>query len=529
VTDDSAPASLESTYVVSDDVSAQTITHSLQALLRTRHHPAGRQRFTLLDTVDGRVYRVGARLTQSGANGRSIMSWKASGMGSELAVHLPQPASFAWEIPDGALYRALAPVIGPRRLLPQAEADASASLLDVLDDRGKTVARVRVELGRARLPAARGAWQPLPMMVTLSGLRGYTDQYERLRPIVESRPGIKACPEGVQGIIRRHVGVPEPKDVSSLRLELAAGVRAEAGARQIHLALLDVMLGNETGVRANLDSEFLHDFRVAVRRTRSLLGQIKLVFRQDAVAHFATEFSWLGKLTGPPRDLDVLILTLREWQREMALEGLEALVAILEQTQRQEHVALVDALKSDRFKRLTSDWKAFLTQPISLKPQAPNARRPLVDVVFERAWRLSRKIGRQVATLDRTTAAETVHDVRVQAKKLRYLVDVAPASRDDLDIKRVLIALKSLQRVLGDFNDAHVQEQRLIECRGAMAATGAAQNSLAAIGRLAEQARERREHLRDDVLEQARQFRRRTVRSACRRAFRRTPSEANVL
>jgi CHAD domain-containing protein len=225
----------------------------------------------------------------------------------------------------------------------------------------------------------------------------------------------------------------------------------------------------------------------------------------------------------------VLILTLREWQREMALEGLEALVAILEQTQRQEHVALVDALKSDRFKRLTSDWKAFLTQPISLKPQAPNARRPLVDVVFERAWRLSRKIGRQVATLDRTTAAETVHDVRVQAKKLRYLVDVAPASRDDFDIKRVLIALKSLQRVLGDFNDAHVQEQRLIECRGAMAATGAAQNSLAAIGRLAEQARERREHLRDDVLEQARQFRRRTVRSACRRAFRRTPSEANVL
>ena len=483
----------------------------------------------MLDTVDGRVYRIGARLTQSGVNGRSVISWKASGTGSELAVQLAQPASFAWDIPDCALYRAVAPVIGPRRLLAQAEAEESGSLLDVLDDRGKTVARVRVELGRARLPTSRSTWRSLPTMVTLSGLRGYTDQYERLLPIVESRPGIKACPEGAQGVIRRHIGVPEPKDVSSLRLDLPPGVRAEAGARQIHLALLDVMLSNETGVRANLDSEFLHDFRVGVRRTRSLLGQIKLVFRQDALEHFSSEFSWLGKLTGSPRDLDVLILTLREWRREMPFEDLEALLTMLEQTQRQEHTKLVEALNSDRFKRLASEWRAFLTQPISLKPPAANARRPLADVVFERAWRLSRKIRRRVASLDHATAAETVHDVRVQAKKLRYLVDVAPASRDDVDIKRVLIAVKALQRVLGDFNDAHVQEQRLIECRRAMAATGAAENSVVAIGRLAEQARDRRDLLRADVVEEARQFRRRTVRSACRRAFRRTRSEAQGL
>jgi hypothetical protein len=96
-------------------------------------------------------------------------------------------------------------------------------------------------------------------------------------------------------------------------------------------------------------------------------------------------------------------------------------------------------------------------------------------------------------------------------------------------VKRVLVALKALQRVLGDFNDAHVQEQRLIECRGVMAATGAAPNSLVAIGRLAEQARVRRERLRRDVVEEARRFHGRTVRSACRRAFKRTHSEAHAV
>jgi CHAD domain-containing protein len=362
----------------------------------------------------------------------------------------------------------------------------------------------------------------LPTIVTLSALRGYTEQYERLVPIVQSRPGISACPEGVQGVIRRHIGAPEPHDVSSLRLDLAQNVRADVGARRIHLALLEVMLGNQAGVHANLDSEFLHDFRVAVRRTRSLLGQIKYVFGDDAATHFSSEFSWLGKLTGPPRDLDVLVLTLRDRRREIPFEGLEALLTLLEQTQQEEHARLVEALNSDRFKRLTSEWRGFLSQPISVQPPAAHARRRLADVVFERAWRLSRKISRRAASLDEATAAEAVHDLRVEAKKLRYLVDVAPGAGDDDDVKRVLVALKALQRVLGDFNDAHVQERRLIECRGAMAATGAGDESLAAMGRLAEQARERHEHLRCDVVEEARRFRRRTVRSACRRAFRQT-------
>jgi CHAD domain-containing protein len=520
VSDDSG-APPESIYVVSDDVQAQTIARSLQTLLPTRHHPIARQRFTLLDTIDGRVSRAGARLTHSGVAGRSIISWKTGGTGNELAVQLPQPANFAWDFPDGALYRAVAPVIGPRRLLPQAEAEESGSLLDVLDERGKTVARVRIESGLARLPTKRSAWQTLPTIVTLTGLRGYTDHYMRLVPIVQSRPGVSACTEGVQGMIRRCIGAPAPHDASSLHLELAKSVRADVGARRIHLALLEIMLGNQGGVRANLDSEFLHDFRVAVRRTRSLLGQIKNVFGDDAATHFSSEFSWLGKLTGPPRDLDVLLITLRERQRQSPFEGLEALLTLLEETQREEHARLVEALNSDRFKRLTSEWKAFLTEPISVQPPAANARRRLADVMFERAWRLSRKISRGAASLDEATAAEVVHDLRVHAKKLRYIVDVAPGSGDDADVKRVLVALKALQRVLGDFNDAHVQDQRLIECRGLLAATGAGKESVAAIGRLAEQARERRERLRRDVVEEARRFRRRTVRSACRRAFRR--------
>ena len=522
--DDSTSAP-ESTYVVADAVSAQTIARTLQALLPTRHHPLGRQRFTMLDTYDGRVYRSRARLTHSNVDGHSIISWKVSGEGRELAVQVPRPARFAWDLPDGSLYRVLAPVIGPRRLLPQAEAEGSGSLLDVIDERGKTVARVSVQSGQARLPTAPGPWRALPTIVTLRGLRGYRQQYERLVPVIQSRPGVRPCPEGLQGLIRQHIGAPEPHDLSSLHLDLAPSVRADVGARQIHLALLDVMQRNQSGLAANLDSEFLHDFRVAIRRTRSLLSQIRHVFPEEAAQHFSTEFSWVGKLTGAPRDLDVLMLTIRDRRRANPMEGLDECVALLEKMQRQQHARLIEALNGSRFMRLALAWRTFLTQPVSLHPSAQNARRRLLEVVGERAWQLSRKLRRGAGTLDETTAPETVHALRIQAKKLRYLVDVAPRSGNDADVKRVLVALKALQRVLGDFNDAHVQADRLLEYRGAMAIMGAGDESLSAVGTLAQQARERAAQLRGEVLEQTQQFGTGTVRSACRRAFRQTHDE----
>jgi hypothetical protein len=53
-----------------------------------------------------------------------------------------------------------------------------------------------------------------------------------------------------------------------------------------------------------------------------------------------------------------------------------------------------------------------------------------------------------------------------------------------------------------------------------MAATGVRAETLRAIGRLAMHAREGRDRLRADVVDHARQFGRRTMRIACRGAFR---------
>ena len=96
---------------------------------------------------------------------------------------------------------------------------------------------------------------------------------------------------------------------------------------------------------------------------------------------------------------------------------------------------------------------------------------------------------------------------------------MTPAFYDEADLSCILGALKKLQRVLGDFNDAQVQETRLLDCGRALGAAGGPPGALLALGRLAEQTCQRRDRLRGQVVDTLARFRARTTRSACRRAF----------
>jgi CHAD domain-containing protein len=509
------PVGCESVYFVRDDVSVEVLTRSLQSLLPTRYRAIVPRPFTILDTFDGRIRKTGARLTVRLIDGRLRLAWYPRYGGHVLEIDAAQAPCFAWDVPEGALRNELTTAIGARRLLPQVDASHSGALLDILDRRSKTVARVRIESGQARSPVSR-RWHALPTMLTLSGLRGFDDEYARLKPVIESRPGLQVCPEDPVAVMLRHLGLPVRDEISCPRVQLTAAIPAEVGARQIYLALLEMMRTNEPGVRDNLDTEFLHDFRVTVRRTRSLLSQIQGVFAPEIIERFAREFSWLGKLTGAPRDLDVLILTLRERQVECPSVDMDLLVDFLARVQQRQRRELIEALDSDRYARLLAEWEAFLRQPVLCETSNKSRLREIVSL---RAWRLSRRIARRAKVIDERTPAKRLHEVRIAAKKLRYLIDVTPGFYAAEDLDRILRPLKKVQRVLGDFNDAHVQERRLLGYRRALAAEGGPQGALLALGRLATESRRRRSELRGQVSKVLSRFGARKTRSACRRAF----------
>jgi len=120
---------------------------------------------------------------------------------------------------------------------------------------------------------------------------------------------------------------------------------------------------NVDGAVRDLDTEFLHDLRISVRRTRSGLTLAGDSLPAGLAARFAGEFKWLGDLSTPVRDLDVYLLGLEATIGESGEgEPLQPFRRYLARRRRAERRRLLAGLRSRRFATLTGDWRAALLE-----------------------------------------------------------------------------------------------------------------------------------------------------------------------
>ena len=100
------------------------------------------------------------------------------------------------------------------------------------------------------------------------------------------------------------------------------------------MSLLRAVLHNQEGVLGSRDPEFLHDFRVAVRRARSALTQVKGVFPAAEAEPAKVALSSMTRMTGPARDLDVFLEKLEAYGSGLPERVRQELVPIGEQARR---------------------------------------------------------------------------------------------------------------------------------------------------------------------------------------------------
>ncbi|MEO1370782.1 MAG: CHAD domain-containing protein, partial [Acidobacteriota bacterium] len=319
-------------------------------------------------------------------------------------------------------------------------------------------------------------------------VRGYADEERQVARVradrVRVEPSTRNRVEAGLGASGRR-----PGDYSSkVRLKLKRRSTVLEASQTIYTALLEAMLTNEPGTRDDLDSEFLHDFRVAVRRTRSALSQVKGVFSDDVVEHFKQQFRWLGHITGPTRDLDVYLLKMPAYRADLppgAQVHLEPLEHFLVERQAAEHGELVRNLGSARYRDLIDTWRAQLERP----SVGPLAQAPVLEVASARIWKNYRRMVKTGLAITDETPAEALHDVRIIGKKLRYLMEFFRSLYPKKDIDTAIRELKRLQDNLGDFNDYEVQEAAMgrfaDQLTKSMAADGSdPASTLLAMGRL---------------------------------------------
>jgi CHAD domain-containing protein len=469
-------------------------------------------RRTWLDTFDWRLRRAGLSLAHVTGRGMGELSL-TSGDGQRVAV---PAAGLRWPaladmVPAGPLRERVSPVAGVRALLPAARTATTASTLRVRNSDDKTVAWLTAERTSVTQPVTTG----LPTRLSVSAVRGYQAQADTIARLLAEAPGVEAAaltpPDAALAAAGRRPG----DYTSKINVALTATMPARLAMATVLLQLLDTLEANVHGVVRDIDTEFLHDLRIAVRRSRTALKLGGSALPGRLSEQFRGEFKWLGDATTPTRDLDVYLLGYDSMAAGLAAATPAELAPFHDYLTRHraaEQRRLVRALRSSRFATLTSEWRRALTglTPPAQGPDAAHFAAGIID-------RAHRRVLSAGGAITANSAPERLHDARKRAKELRYSLEFFASLHDHATHRRAVRQLKDLQDCLGTFQDCEVQRREIRMIAGEMMeAGGAPATALLAMGELAAQAARRESTARSDFTGRFAKF----ARKKSRRRFR---------
>lgn len=252
------------------------------------------------------------------------------------------------------------------------------------------------------------------------------------------------------------------------RIDADLGATAQRGARKVGLELLDELgKAHERYVAGEPDA--LHDVRVAVRRLRTwvrayrpvlddTVGRksrraLKKLAEDTAVARDAeVALEMLGDLPAPPRTRSGHADLQRRLEREA------------ERSRGETNGALEESIPRV-VERLTRELSYFsLDVPVDGEPRAETMAEFTAAVVERHGERLARaldELGDRLEDAEEEVPnPDEMHDARISAKRLRYIVErLSPQS----DAAAALVGrLTSLQDTLGEFRDARLLAERAL-------------------------------------------------------------------
>ena len=414
---------------------------------------------TVLDTFDGRVHGAGLRLElrRAGRVVELVLQDVKDPTAAPGVARASRAPTFAADLPPGPLRARLAPLLEMRALRPVLKLTARVTTASRPDKAGKE----RVDLA-IHDELVIGHEHVRPWAVEVRARTGYEKEATAAAALL-AKAGLRATSGDVVSAVIADLGFDLAGFQSSPTVPLRPDAPALGAFRRTLDNLAAAVEANHAGTLEAADTEFLHDLRVAVRRTRSVLAQGRHVIPDPVRDRFREEFGWLGAATSPARDLDVYLL---EWSTYLAMvpedgrAALEPVRAHLATRCMEEHAILRRVLRSKRYKSVMAEWRAWLTAGGD-DEAGRDAGRPIGEVAADRITKAQDQLLSRGRAITPDTPGEELHELRKDAKKLRYLLEClgglyAPARR-----KPFVQRLKALQDNLGEHQDAEVHATEL--------------------------------------------------------------------
>ena len=230
----------------------------------------------------------------------------------------------------------------------------------------------------------------------------------------------------------------------------------------------------EKVVKQDKDPEALHQMRVGMRRLRSSVNGFSLAIALPKPIS-DKNIGRIARKLGQLRDLDVLKETLENvYQPNLPAKEKEFLEEIFKTLGKQRDDALTGVrsiLKDESYKSLKQSLKSWLEKPVYQDSAALPIKQVVPDLLFPEVshfllhpgWSIGTKIENtdivvrkdwQAKKIEQvlTTGGENLHNLRKQAKRLRYQMELFPDLYGDR-YQTHLGEVKKVQDILGQLND----------------------------------------------------------------------------
>jgi inorganic triphosphatase YgiF len=221
------------------------------------------------------------------------------------------------------------------------------------------------------------------------------------------------------------------------------------------------MQANEAAMLATGSVEAIHQFRVALRRLRAIVGAYRELIDDTVHAAWSIDLRWAQRACGPARDLDVLVLeTLSPMSTHLPNdEPFQRFLQVANEERAAARRDAIQALHNPRYAAMqlqlfqglhNGAWRHALAGPHLDAPVTTFAEH-LLQTRYKRIM----KLGERWSDLP---DAE-LHRLRIFGKKLRYVSLAFSSLFKPKATKRFQDRLSDLQDCLGAVNDGAVGRQ----------------------------------------------------------------------
>jgi CHAD domain-containing protein len=445
-----------SRYILPEKLAKKDIIDTLETCFAVEETDGVNDHVALIDSFEWGLYKNNFIAFRYENN--DIAIWDADELfDPDLAVLInndnPQ-AKFWWDFEATAERILLEKILDLRALMTMSEGVLKIEDISLQDDNGKT--QVFFELVSFYRDVSAQA--PLLTQVTLTPVTGYDSEYEQACELLEKLGGFQPRLNPMDSLLSAIGVTPEPYSVKP-DLSMEASMPARAAANSIISQMIEKQRLTEQGVIDDIDTEFLHHFRVALRMTRAAIAQLKEVYPEQDVLMLKERFGNLGRETNHLRDLDVFILDKPRYLTllpDSLSAGLLPMFDDFEKDRENEVKRIGSWLSSAAYKEEMQELENLFNKGYSAC-ETEWSERPSIELAISKITKRYKKIQKVALKISDDTPDEAIHGIRIDCKKLRYLLYFFGGLFDEKKTKLAAKQLKRLQDKLGLFNDLTVQ------------------------------------------------------------------------